>query len=229
MGTSSGYMTPNTGGPIDYSSITHHMPHLFAQFEHSTVDMMRFHKILDRLTSSLSEMDHTLCKARRKYLRKHGLRILQQTKNIQDELLHVINKSKSNSIQASLLVSSMSNLIAQQESKANQNIATQSAIVAVKTAEIAVAAQRDSSSMKAIAALTMVFLPFTFIATLFAMPMFDWHAEQGQPVMSPRSQRYFGLYWAAATPLTFVVLCSWLFCSSSWFQSWFVKRPIPYE
>ncbi|KAH9875468.1 hypothetical protein J1614_004960 [Plenodomus biglobosus] len=96
IGKSPSYMTPNTGGPVDYNSITRNTLHLYTQFEHSTLDMTRFHKILAGLASSLSEMDYTLCKTRRKYLRKHGLRILQQTKNIQDEMLHLINKSKSN-------------------------------------------------------------------------------------------------------------------------------------
>ncbi|KAH9875469.1 hypothetical protein J1614_004961 [Plenodomus biglobosus] len=64
----------------------------------------------------------------------------------------------------------MSNLIAQQENRANQNIAMESANIAAEAARIAFETKHDSSSMKAIAALTMVFLPFTFVAVRSASP-----------------------------------------------------------
>lgn len=71
---------------------------------------------------------------------------------------------------------------------------------------LASAAKRDSSSMKTIAAVTVVFLPGTFVASLFAMSMFNWDAADSSPVLSRR----FWIYWAVTLPLTAVVVLAWL-------------------
>ncbi|KAK3934432.1 hypothetical protein QBC46DRAFT_399813 [Diplogelasinospora grovesii] len=68
--------------------------------------------------------------------------------------------------------------------------------------EIAAASKRDSSSMKVIAILTTLFLPATFLSTLFAMPLFDWTA----PRISEVTGSYFWLYWAIVAPLTLLVM-----------------------
>lgn len=79
--------------------------------------------------------------------------------------------------------------------------------------------------MKAIALLTMVFLPGTFVAvsgrrsvvkacskanicglkSFFAMPLLDWQAPRGTSVVSHR----FWIYWAVTVPLTAAVLLLW--------------------
>lgn len=56
------------------------------------------------------------------------------------------------------------NLLAKQDNQINQHIAVQSLNLAESSRHIATAAKRDSSTMKAIAALTMVFLPGTYIS-----------------------------------------------------------------
>lgn len=68
--------------------------------------------------------------------------------------------------------------------------------------------------MKAIAVLTMFFLPATFVAAFFAMPLFDWSAAQGSDVVSSR----FWIYWVVTVPGTLVVLGLW----RAWwaFDSW---------
>ncbi|KAH9210510.1 hypothetical protein DL95DRAFT_343006, partial [Leptodontidium sp. 2 PMI_412] len=59
--------------------------------------------------------------------------------------------------------------------------------------------------MKAIAVLTMAFLPGTFVAVpFFAMPLFDWQA----PADSVLSSRLW-VYWAVTIPATLVVLIAW--------------------
>ena len=57
--------------------------------------------------------------------------------------------------------------------------------------------------MKTLAAVTVAFLPGTFIAAFFAMPLFDW---DGRTVVSAR----FWIYWAVTLPLTFVTLVVWV-------------------
>jgi hypothetical protein len=62
--------------------------------------------------------------------------------------------------------------------------------------------------MKAIAVLTMIFLPGTYIAvgtpiqTLFAMPILDFTTDHRLPSL----KHTFWLYWAVAVPVTAVVL-----------------------
>ena len=59
--------------------------------------------------------------------------------------------------------------------------------------------------MKAIAVLTMFFLPATFVAAFFAMPLFDWSAERGSEVVGGR----FWVYWVVTVPGTVLVLGVW--------------------
>ncbi|CAN9426354.1 unnamed protein product [Alternaria alternata] len=73
--------------------------------------------------------------------------------------------------------------------------------------EIALAAQRDSYSMKTIAIMTMVFLPPTFFATLFAMPLLDWN---GPKVVQPK----FGIFWVFSLPTIVLVFLIWHLMSS---------------
>jgi len=89
------------------------------------------------------------------------------------------------------------NLLAQQDNKVN--------------IEIAAATKRDSTAMKAIAIVTMVFLPGAYIATLFSMSMFNWEATDG-PVLS----HYFWVYWAVTVPVTILVLSIWALWSKPW-------------
>lgn len=71
---------------------------------------------------------------------------------------------------------------------------------------IASASKHDSSSMKALAAVTVVFLPGTFISSLFSTTMFDWQAEADSLVLNRR----FWIYWAITVPLTLATILVWL-------------------
>lgn len=72
--------------------------------------------------------------------------------------------------------------------------------------------------MKAIAVLTMLFLPGTFVSAIFGMPMFNWDAERESDVVSHR----FWIYWAVTVPGTLAVLVVWRLW---WmFEEWRVRR-----
>ncbi|KAI4223130.1 MAG: hypothetical protein L6R40_008530 [Gallowayella cf. fulva] len=77
--------------------------------------------------------------------------------------------------------------------------------IALDSKKLAEASTRDSSSMKAIAVLTMVFLPSTAVATIFSMGPF-WSNEPGS-IFSVSSD--FWLYWAVTVPLTTIVMVVW--------------------
>ncbi|KAL8846478.1 MAG: hypothetical protein Q9221_008444 [Calogaya cf. arnoldii] len=90
------------------------------------------------------------------------------------------------------------NLMQQKDSISSQSIALDSK-------KLAEASTRDSSSMKAVAVLTMVFLPSTAVATIFSMGPF-WSFEPGS-IFSVSAE--FWLYWAITLPLTTVVIIVW--------------------
>ncbi|KPM45465.1 hypothetical protein AK830_g1076 [Neonectria ditissima] len=92
----------------------------------------------------------------------------------------------------------------------------------VLNARMAVASSRDSSSMKALAVITAIFLPGEFLGSLFGMSMFDWlgpdeddDSSSGGGDSKPgvgnisRFGQSFWVYWATAIPLTVFILCVW--------------------
>ncbi|KAI0550436.1 hypothetical protein F4679DRAFT_542373 [Xylaria curta] len=83
------------------------------------------------------------------------------------------------------------------------NLATQLAHARANI-EIAAAAKTDSSQMKTIALVTMVFLPATFVASLFSMTFFDWNPPEGKHI-SPE----IWIYVIIAVGLTLLVVGLW--------------------
>ncbi|KAI0407789.1 hypothetical protein F4802DRAFT_551243 [Xylaria palmicola] len=86
-------------------------------------------------------------------------------------------------------------------------------------ARMAVASTRDSSSMKALAVITAIFLPGEYIGTLFGVSMFNWQkGTAGDPAASqdaapglpsPTIMPSFWIYWAFTIPLTLLILSAW--------------------
>ncbi|CAD6594358.1 MAG: hypothetical protein ASARMPRED_009242 [Alectoria sarmentosa] len=104
------------------------------------------------------------------------------------------NCAKAATSQMSIIYSHTS----QRESELNVEVAKDSK-------SIAAASKRDSSAMKSIALLTMLFLPATFVSTVFAMPILDWNADRASAVVT----RHAWLYLAVTLPLTIMVLSVW--------------------
>jgi hypothetical protein len=90
------------------------------------------------------------------------------------------------------------NTAVQRDSKLNLNVAKSSA-------SIAAASKRDSSVMKSISLLTMLFLPATFVSILFAIPLFNWSADNISAVATPHAW----IYLAVALPLTIATVAIW--------------------
>ncbi|KAI1352773.1 hypothetical protein F5Y01DRAFT_278627 [Xylaria sp. FL0043] len=86
-------------------------------------------------------------------------------------------------------------------------------------ARMAVASTRDSSSMKALAVITAIFLPAEYIGTLFGTSMFNWQkgtasdpgasADAPGHLPNPTVMPTFWIYWAFTIPLTLVILSAW--------------------
>ncbi|KAH0547935.1 hypothetical protein GP486_008324 [Trichoglossum hirsutum] len=78
--------------------------------------------------------------------------------------------------------------------------------IARASKDLATASQQDSSAMKSIAILTMVFLPGTAVATLFSVSTF-FSTSPRSPHLTVSSS--FWIYWVVTVPLTLVVLIIW--------------------
>ncbi|KAI0976364.1 hypothetical protein F4678DRAFT_416810 [Xylaria arbuscula] len=92
---------------------------------------------------------------------------------------------------AEVQITAINNLLAQRNNETNRIMAEASTSIAHDT-------KRDSSAMKSIAILTLVFLPATFTATYFSTPAV---------VLQEPSQ---SLYWAITLALTVGVVSIWL-------------------
>lgn len=120
-------------------------------------------------------------------------------------------KTKKERIQAQLNVlysaaSQKENAIALQYSRMAQeqnDIALQDVRLNTK---IATSTKKDSIAMAIFTFITALFLPGTYVASLFSMSMFDWlHDDSDKTTVSP----LFWVYWLVTIPLTAVVLGGW--------------------
>ncbi|KUJ10899.1 uncharacterized protein LY89DRAFT_626482 [Mollisia scopiformis] len=90
-------------------------------------------------------------------------------------------------------------IVAQKDSRLNFEVAGNSRSLAHAT-------KRDTGSMMALALLGTVFLPGTYIASIFSTTFFDFQNATWNSVMSPK----FWLYWATAIPITLIILGAWM-------------------
>jgi hypothetical protein len=114
-------------------------------------------------------------------------------------LFNLINQADS---AAAIMIARTSQSIAddsRRDQKISVDIANSSRLIALNTL-------RDSASMKAIAHVTMVFLPGTFLASVFAMPFFDLQNSTRFFV-----NKNFWIYVAITVPLTIATLAlAWI-------------------
>ncbi|CZR56162.1 uncharacterized protein PAC_06050 [Phialocephala subalpina] len=160
------------------------------------VEKMRIQGTLLTLSNILQEVEHlqTLDPQEQKTYIWMKETIAYHTNTAQNLSLRAEYEEKRVQTQLAVVYQFMS----QKDSKVNIQLAETSALIARES-------KKDSSAMKAIAVLTMFFLPGTFLATIFAMPLFNWDSNDG-----PRTKDGFKLYWAIAIPLTVGVLGIWI-------------------
>ncbi|KKA28105.1 hypothetical protein TD95_002324 [Thielaviopsis punctulata] len=92
----------------------------------------------------------------------------------------------------------MFNIIAQRESKLNLEMAKEQK-------RIADISKRDGTTMKTLSLLGALFLPGTFLSSIFSMTFFNYQ-DDSAPAMSSK----IWVYFAITIPLTIVVLLLWL-------------------
>jgi Mg2+ and Co2+ transporter CorA len=72
---------------------------------------------------------------------------------------------------------------------------------------IASSAKKDSIAMMTFTFITALFLPGTYISSLFSMTMFNWQTSASNPESHLSS--YFWVYWVVTVPLTLLTLSGW--------------------
>ncbi|XXH05082.1 cAMP-dependent protein kinase catalytic subunit [Hypoxylon texense] len=102
------------------------------------------------------------------------------------------------------------NIMAQKESKLNLEIASQQR-------RLAHATKRDGTAMKTLSLLGAVFLPGTFMASVFSMTFFDFNVGPnfGDPSDSSgegaQVSNQLWIYFVVTIPLTLIIVLSWYF------------------
>ena len=71
--------------------------------------------------------------------------------------------------------------------------------------QVARASKRDSTDMRSIAVLTLVFLPGTFVATFFSTSFYNFHVIGKDDLVS----KYYWIFWVVTVVLTLSVLLIW--------------------
>ena len=84
----------------------------------------------------------------------------------------------------------------------SKKVAEETKKLAEETSKLTEQAVKDSSAMKTTAIMTMLFLPGTFFAALFSLPLLKW---DGSDVV----QKRFWVYWAFTIPTTLFVFAAW--------------------
>ncbi|KAJ5224023.1 hypothetical protein N7468_008565 [Penicillium chermesinum] len=95
------------------------------------------------------------------------------------------------------------NLITGHDSSINLHIATQNATIASE-------ARKDSSSMRIIAAVTLLYLPPTFVCSLFGTNLIALDTSKGTNLGGFTISTSWWIYFAFAVPLTAATVCGFL-------------------
>ncbi|KAI8623223.1 hypothetical protein F5Y19DRAFT_481969 [Xylariaceae sp. FL1651] len=128
-----------------------------------------------------------------------GMKIKERLKHLMDEFDEHIRKCATIVNGVGLASQLEWNQIGRKDMFTNLEIAHNGLEVAQRT-------RRDSELMKSIALLTMIFLPATFVATLFSMGIFDWKGMNGEILtVSP----YIWLYIVVTVAITSLTLGTW--------------------
>ncbi|KAF8998399.1 hypothetical protein BDQ17DRAFT_1362203 [Cyathus striatus] len=151
-------------------------------------------KYIRRMAKIFQKLIHVKSKAERARICSETALVMESLEHLECRIQMALNWLKNFQKRLDIRINLAFNLRAQKDSQTNLKIAK-------LTTEIAVDAQRDSSSMITIAAVTMFFLPGTFICAVFSMVFFnDGIAPNGSDVFTVSRKWWYFL--VATIPLT---------------------------
>ena len=121
------------------------------------------------------------------------------------QTVHSLSAQRDNSLSIQLAESSLQiSESIRSDNLAMKTIAENSRIIAEESKIVATESLRKNDSMRSIAIVTMLFLPPTFIATLFSTSFFNFQSRDG-PIVSP----WIWLYILLTAVLTVVIQGLW--------------------
>ncbi|OQV07128.1 hypothetical protein CLAIMM_11606 [Cladophialophora immunda] len=181
-------------------------------------------------THDCLEFLHTLAAECSDYINRHPARFLEIRQGIEFETTRMkwiagtLDTSKERvEAQLSVLYSATSqreNAIALNYSRMAQEQNEISLRDVHMNTRIATSTKQDSIAMTTFTFIAALFLPGTYVASLFSMSMFDWLPSEGNGSGSPRVSADFYIYWCITIPLTLLVMAGWYLWYRRADQAW---------
>lgn len=106
-------------------------------------------------------------------------------------------------------VQTVYSMIGQRDNRVNIETAAASREIAEDSRRVAILTRKDSLDMRIIAGVTLIFLPGTFMATMFGSGFFRFLPENSTQLVSG----WIWLYWMLTITSTAIVLLSWFYLS----------------
>ncbi|KAE9363918.1 hypothetical protein N431DRAFT_550606 [Stipitochalara longipes BDJ] len=140
-----------------------------------------------------------------KRLKSAGEQIVSQLSEISDEFDEKVNDCKMVVDNMSLTMQTVWNNFAREDNKTNLKLSRVNTDLARANTALSEDMKRDSSQMRSIALLTMVFLPLSTVASIFSTTLFSWDAMEGKTVVSG----YLWVFVVIAIGLTSLTVGAW--------------------
>ncbi|KAK7926923.1 hypothetical protein PG985_003921 [Apiospora marii] len=161
-----------------------------------------FKRQLKKLIDETAAFDEQQEQQQLKYAGHQIKKRLEEMCDILDDKIDSCNVTIEN---MSLTMQTLWNHFAQEDNKLNTRFNRVNTHLSTTNKEISQSMQDDSSQMKFIALLTMVFLPISTMASIFSTELFSWDAGPGEAVIS----KYLWVFIVISLALTTVVVGAW--------------------
>ncbi|KAJ4416336.1 hypothetical protein N0V85_002318 [Neurospora sp. IMI 360204] len=138
-------------------------------------------------------------------LERAGRQIRERLQDIMFEFDDKINDCHLVKDNMSLTMQTVWSFFSLQDNQTNLKLSRLNTKLAHANTGLSEEMKKDSSQMRSIALLTMVFLPMSTVAAIFSSNFFSWDAEGGQAVVS----KYFWVFIVVAIALTCIVVGAW--------------------
>ena len=161
-----------------------------AELEVLRLRLTRFIESLEFVRKSCPNADRQI-----EYMNYYGGRMTDRLQVLSNEIGFLQTKCTNQKEGLQLLISSMDSIVALSESKVSR--------------QISVASKRDGTVMMGIAVGTMLFLPLTAMATIFAMPFLPWNDGPSDSAKVHPLVIYLTLS-LPLTAVTLTILITWI-------------------
>ncbi|KAI0105585.1 hypothetical protein F4776DRAFT_471974 [Hypoxylon sp. NC0597] len=148
--------------------------------------------------ASLNDKAHPNASKKARQFKKAGIQMKKRLQDILNEYDDKIDECNMIVGNTTLAMQTVWNQIARHDSDLSTKIAHANTMIALET-------KREGIQMRSIALLTMVYLPFSSVAAVFSMDMFNWDAQDGDSVVS----KYIWVFATFAIGFTAITLFAW--------------------